>query len=109
MDLGKIISWVVVAGIGYGLYLFLSSGDITLAPPTRQELLKLANADNRNVPKGNHLATGKECTQKGGRRIKGGVYSCEIQVLPDYNMYPEPVATYNILVTKRNGKWVVTK
>ena len=110
MDIGKMVSWVVVAGIAYGSYSYLSTGDITLAAPPQKVVLELANKARPNLEDGKHLATGKSCVHVAGGKIKQGVYSCEIQLLVGRSSYDTPAEeTYSILITKRNGSWQITR
>lgn len=110
MDIGKIVSWVVVAGLAYGSYNYLSTGDITFAAPTQRVVLELANKARPNLEERKHLATGKSCVHVAGGKIKQGVYSCEIQVFIDRASYDTPPEeTYSILITKRNGSWQITR
>ena len=109
MDIGKLVSWLIIGAIAYGDYNYLSTGDITVTPPPQQTVLKLANEANRNLPKGSHLATGKSCTRTGGGKIKRGIYTCEIKVFTGLSSYEDAKNSYNILVTKRDGRWQLTR
>lgn len=110
MDIGKLISWAVTAGLVFGAYKYLSTGDITIMAPPPETVLRLAKQANRNLDSRQHLATGKPCTRTGGGIIKQGIYSCEIQVFTGLSSYNVPSdANYLITVTKRNGRWQITQ
>ena len=109
MDIGKIVSWVIAIGIAYGSYKYLSTGDVTFMAPPQKTVLQLANAANRNLPKGSHLATGKSCTRTGGGAFKRGIYSYEIKVFTGLSSYEDSKNAYTILVTKRNGRWQIIR
>lgn len=110
MYIGKIVNWVVVGGIAYGSYSYLSTGDITLAAPTPKIVLELAKKARPNLEDSKHLATGKSCVRVAGGKIKQGIYSCEIQVFVGQLSYDSPAEeTYSILITKRNGSWQITR
>ena len=111
MDLGRILSWVVVGGIAYTSYNYLSTGDITAIPPSPKIVLSLANKDKPNLEgQRKHLATGTPCIRIAGGKIKQGIYSCEIQQFAGPSSYDTPPEkTYSILITKRNGSWQITR
>ena len=70
MDLGRILSWVVVGGIAYTSYNYLSTGDITAIPPSPKIVLSLANKDKPNLEgQRKHLATGTPCIRIAGGRF----------------------------------------
>ncbi|OAM26764.1 MULTISPECIES: hypothetical protein [Eikenella] len=109
MDIGKLVSWLIAGAIAYGGYNYLSTGDVTFIAPSQQTVLKLATEANRNLPRGSHLATGKSCVRTGGGKFKRGIYSCEIKVFTGMSSYEDSKNSYNILVTKRNGQWQITR
>ena len=47
MNIGKLVSWLIVGAIAYGGYNYLSTGDITVTAPPQQTVLKLANEAKR--------------------------------------------------------------
>ena len=108
MDTGKFISWVIFAAIAYGGYKYLGTGDVTVIPPTTQTVLDLAEAANKNIPQGGHLATGKGCTRSGGGLIKQGIYTCEIKVFASRASYAAALQTYTINLTKKDSRWQIT-
>ena len=108
MNIGKLVSWLIVGAIAYGGYNYLSTGDITVTAPPQQTVLKLANQANRNLGPKEHLTTGHACVRKGGGMIKQGIFHCEIKVFDGLVSYDTPPkATYTISLTKRNLQWQV--
>ena len=106
MIVGRLINWVIVIGVAYGSYQYLSTGDVTFGGPSKETVLKLANQANRNLTDKQHLATGRSCVKRSGGIIKQGIYQCEIKVFDGLISYDTPPkATYNISLTKRNGQW----
>ncbi|MCP2041816.1 hypothetical protein L1281_002433 [Neisseria sp. HSC-16F19] len=111
MDIGRIVTWAVVAAIGYGGYQYLSTGDVSIMPPTQQTVLELVNqSKTKNKPNEKlHYAAGQACTRVGGGYIKGGVYSCEYKIYQEQTTYGTPQAVETILVEKKNGQWEIKK
>ena len=70
MIVGKLINWVIVIGVAYGSYQYLSTGDVTFGGPPKETVLKLANQANRNLGPKEHLTTGHACVRKGGGMIE---------------------------------------
>lgn len=108
MVVGKLINWVIVIGVAYGSYQYLSTGDVTFGGPSKETVLKLANQANRNLGPKEHLTTGHACVRKGGGVIKQGIFHCEIRLFDGLASYDTPPkATYTISLTKRNRQWQV--
>ena len=109
MIVGRFINWVIVIGVAYGSYQYLSTGDVTFGGPSKETVLKLANQANRNLTDKQHLATGRSCVKRSGGIIKQGIYQCEIKVFTGLSSYEDAKNSYNILVTKRDGRWQLTR
>lgn len=105
--MGKLINWAVLIGVGYFLYTYLGTGDITLMPPNKTEVLAIANQHKGNLSAKQHLSVGEKCKRIGGGWIKEGIYSCEIQVFESRELYAKPKATYELVLEKKNSKWQV--
>lgn len=105
MDLGRVVTWAVVAAIGYGAYSYLSTGDVSIMPPTQQTVVALVEKAHAKSSQSLHYSAGKACERVGGGRIKGGVYSCEYKVFKRKDTYATPDAIETILVEKKNGEW----
>lgn len=106
--MGKIINWAIVIGIGYFLYTYFGSGDVTFIPPQQAEVQELATKHDKNAQGGAlHLSASEKCKRVGGGWLKQGIYSCEIKAYKEKSSYSTPVSTYDILLEKKNNKWQV--
>ena len=67
MDIGRIVTWAVVAAIGYGGYKYLSTGDVGIMPPTQQAVIDLVTKMHAKSTQNLHYSAGKACERVGGR------------------------------------------
>lgn len=105
MDIGKFVTWAVVAAVGYGAYKYLSTGDVSVIPPTQQVVTDLVTQAKAKPNETLRYAAGATCTRSGGGYVKGVVYSCEYKVFKGRSTYNTPESVGTVLVEKKNGEW----
>lgn len=105
--MGKIINWAVIIGIGYFLYTYFSTGDVTLVPPKKAEVTALASKSNKKLQVNERAVGGEKCKRIGGGWLKQGIYSCEVNIFEGNDMYGTPKDTYTIKVEKKNSQWQI--
>lgn len=106
--ISKIINWAIFIGIVYFLYSYFSTGDVTLAPPTKTQVTQLAiGANKQKLGPRERLMAGDKCKRAGGGWIKQSVFACPVNLFEGHDMYGKPKKSYTINVSKRNGKWYV--
>lgn len=107
--LSKIINWGIFIAIVYGLYSYFSTGDITFAPPTKQQVQKLALAHSKTLKLAGkeRVVAGDKCTRNGGGWIKQTVYACPVNVFAENSMYTKPVRSHTFQISKKNSQWYI--
>lgn len=95
---------IAIIVLAVASYHYLSSGDVTLIPPTKsdvRDILVKEHPNSKITRDSFSIPTG--CNRVGGGIIKQGIYTCKIEF--DINA-ADKLNNQTITITKKNGKWI---
>lgn len=94
---------IVAALVGYGLYHFFSTGNVTIIPPSKNDVKNAVEQVNPELLTRGGLNVPTLCNRIGGTVLKEGVFSCPVE----FSNYVEGTDGLNkVIIVKKNGKWV---
>lgn len=94
---------IVVALIGYGLYHFFSTGNVTIIPPSKNDVKNAVEQVNPELLTRGGLNVPTSCHRVGGTLFKEGVFSCPVEFSSNIEGTD---GLDKVTIVKKNGKWI---
>lgn len=100
---GLIKLLIFFGALSYGIYYVLHLPDVTVIPPTKNDVKKAMWAVSQEFSTRGGLQVNELCTRVGGTWYKNGVFKCKVYL---HDSYVKALGKSTVTIVKKNGKWV---